>query len=89
MTSSTQVPRIVRLREWMDDHEITDVSLGLHLGLSRGSVCRILNSQTMRTEHYDKCLALGFPPELLPLPFDRKTGPRPKQPRFPGLVAAQ
>lgn len=86
MTSTPVIPRSTRLREWMDAHQITDEALGEKLGLHRVSVCRVLNAETMRTVHHAACLELGFPPELLPIPYDKPRGPRPKQPVFPGLV---
>lgn len=89
MTTTTTLPRTERLRLWMAVHNITDAALGKKLGISAQATNKFMNAEIMPVKHHEKCLELGFPMELLPAPFDRPRGRRPKQPRFPGLVAAQ
>ena len=78
MTTIETLPRTERMRQWMAKNEITD--------LKRSRVTRMLNEETMPTEHYNACLELGIPADILPIPFNKKRGPRPKEPRFPGLL---
>ncbi|MFR8055917.1 MAG: helix-turn-helix domain-containing protein [Bilophila wadsworthia] len=86
MTTTETLPRTERMRQWMSKNEITDRSLAEKLGLKRPRVTRMLNEETMPTKHHRSCLALGIPADILPVPFDKKRGPRPKEPRFPCLV---
>lgn len=89
MTTTPELPRTEQLRKWMADHFITDAALAEHLGVSTQATNKFINSETIPIRHHSKCLALGFPEELLPTPFDKPRGPRPKTPIFPGLMAAQ
>ena len=86
MTTIETLPRTERMRQWMAKNEITDRSLAEKLGLKRSRVTRMLNEETMPTEHYNACLELGIPADILPISFNKKRGPRPKEPRFPGLL---
>ena len=86
MTTIETLPRTERMRQWIAKNEITDRSLAEKLGLKRSRVTRMLNEETMPTEHYNACLELGIPADILPIPFNKKRGPRPKEPRFPGLL---
>ena len=83
MTTIETLPRTERMRQWMAKNEITDRSLAEKLGLKRSRVTRMLNEETMPTEHYNACLELGIPADILPIPFNKKRGPRPKEPQFP------
>lgn len=87
--TTTHVPRTERLNAWMSDHGITCRALGEQLGMSGYGAIRMLNQETMPTQRHEACLRLGFPAELLPLPFDKKRGRPAKEARFPGLMAAQ
>ena len=61
MTTIETLPRTERMRQWMAKNEITDRSLAEKLGLKRSRVTRMLNEETMPTEHYNACLELGIP----------------------------
>lgn len=89
MATTTQIPRTERLSTWMSERNITYRALGEQLGMSAYGAHRMLHQEVMPTQRHTDCLRLGFPADLLPVPFDKKRGRRPKQPRFPGLVAAQ
>ena len=81
------VPRAVRCREWMQEHNITFPALATQLGLKSDTGPRMLIArETIPVERYNQLRALGFPEELLPIPLDIPRGPRPKEPRFPGLM---
>ena len=51
MTTIETLPRTERMRQWMAKNEITDRSLAEKLGLKRSRVTRMLNEETMPTEH--------------------------------------
>lgn len=87
--TTTTIPRTERLSKWMSEHDITYRALGEQLGMSAYGANKMLNQEIMPTQRHTDCLRLGFPADLLPVPFDKKRGPRPKEARFPGLVAAQ
>lgn len=87
--TTAEIPRTERLRRWMSEHNITDRSLAEVLGLTRARITSMLNQETIPSQHHSTFLQLGFPADILPQPFDKKPGPRPKKPHFPGLAAAQ
>lgn len=89
MTTSMNVPRTERLGKWMSEHDITYRALGEQLGMSAYGANKMLNQEIMPTHRHADCLRLGFPKDLLPVPFDKKRGPRPKTARFPGLSAQE
>ena len=73
------IPRAVRCREWMQERYITFPALAKQLGMKSEAGPRMLIArETIR--------ALGFPEDILPIPLDIPRGPRPKEPRFPGLM---
>lgn len=78
--------KILRLREWMASRDITLRALGEQLNLSTCGARRLLYQQTIPTARHAQLLALGFPPDLLPDPLDMPPGPKPKEPRFPGMA---
>lgn len=81
--------RYIRRCEWMNEHRITYVAIGEQLGISATAVSRMLYSETMPVKRHQQMLALGFPDDMLPVPFDRPRG-RPKNvPIFPGLAASE
>lgn len=88
MTTTAIFPRSERLRVWMLEHYITNAALGEQLGISAQAVNKFLKEETMPVRHHKKCLELGFPEELLPIPYDRPRGIRSRKPIFPGLMAA-
>lgn len=85
MTTLAQMPRGMRLRKWMAQHSITYEALGAALGCSRQVAYNLTVQETMPSQHYPKCLALGIPAELLPAPFDRPKGRPRLEPQFPAL----
>lgn len=87
-TVSVSLPRSERLREWMLAHNITDAALGRQLGITAQAVNKFFSQDTMPVRHHEKCLALGFPQNLLPTPYDRPRGRR-RIPNFPGIMDAQ
>ena len=46
----------------------------------------LIARETIPVERYNQLRALGFPEDILPIPLDIPRGPRPKEPRFPGLM---
>ncbi len=88
--TTENLPRSVRMRLWMRQYDITDRAVAEKLGLTPARVTIMLNRDTMPTVHHAALLQLGFPASILPQPYDRKSGPRRRrEPRFPGLMAAQ
>lgn len=53
-------------------------ALAERLGIHKAVLARSLKSPTMPVRHHEKLVQLGMPPELLPEPLDKKTGPAPK-----------
>lgn len=88
MTTSATLPRSIRLVQWMAEHSITYRALANQLGCSYENVHRWIYSDIMPTKYHASCVALGFPPELLPAPYDRPQGRPTRKPCFPGLVAS-
>ena len=81
------VPRAVRCREWMQEHNITFPALATQLGMKSDTGPRMLIArETIPVERYNQLRALGFPEELLPIPLENPRGPRQKEPRFHGLM---
>lgn len=72
MTSITgfELPRTYRMRMWMRYHGITDKVLAKKLGISQPTVNRMLNKEVMPAKAHSVCLEIGFPEEILPIPFD-------------------
>ena len=88
-TTIPESPRYVRLRFWMASYNITDKALGEKLGgISPQAVNKVLRNDTMPTKHYEECIKLGFPPELLPQPHGMRPKAR-RRPIFPGLEQIQ
>lgn len=87
MTTLAILPRSVRLKEWMDEHRITYRATGEQLGITEQSVRKFLLQDWMPVRHHEKCVALGFPVDLLPTPFDKPKGRIRSKPHFPGLAA--
>ncbi len=79
-------PRIERLRDWMAERNITYRAIGERIGVSTQGVRQLLVCETIPVKRHNALCALGFPEDLLPQPCDLPTGPRPRGPRFPGLV---
>lgn len=84
LTPRQLTPRQRRLRDWLRAHDITIAALGRALGVSSSRAGELLVAETMPTWLYARCFSLGLPADLLPEPLDRKRGPKPKIPRFPG-----
>jgi hypothetical protein len=79
-------PRIIRLRDWMSEHFITYGAIAKHLGITVTGARWLVSRETIPVERYHQLIELGFPEALLPQPLDIPPGPRPKEPRFPGLM---
>lgn len=78
------------MRQWMAQYDITDRAVAEKLGLTPSRVTIMLNRDTIPTEHHAALLRLGFPANILPQPYDKKSGPcRRRKARFPGLAAAE
>jgi hypothetical protein len=73
----------------MASYNITDKALGEKLGgISPQAVNKTLRNDTMPTKHYEECIKLGFPPDLLPQPHGMRLKVR-RSPIFPGLAHLQ
>ncbi len=88
MSTATTLPRSIRLADWLAEHNIRYRDIGHELGISTAAAHKMLKQDTMPTVHHAKCIALGFPPEILPEPYDIKRGRPAGKPLFPGLVAS-
>lgn len=84
--TSKLTPRQQGLRQWMRDHDITFPALAAALGLSLSRTKRLIHDEHISTDVHRRLLVLGVPTELLPQALDKKRGPKPKVPRFPGLT---
>ena len=84
--TSKLTPRQQGLRQWLLDHDITYPALGAALGLSLSRTKRLIRDEYVSTNIHGRLQALGIPLELLPPALDKKRGPKPKVPRFPGLA---
>lgn len=89
MTTPATLPRSVRLRGWMRDHRITDEAVSEHLGITPQAVYKFFAQDCMPVRHHEKCVALGLPVELLPMPYDKPKGRARSKPHFPGLAAGE
>lgn len=69
------------LKLWMEERHISNQALADVLGVSRPFVCKMLSRDTIPAKRHKQMLMLGFPEELLPVPYQE---PRPY---FPGLAA--
>ncbi|WP_300806856.1 hypothetical protein [uncultured Desulfovibrio sp.] len=86
--TSKLTPRQQELRQWLLDHDVTYPALGAALGLSLSRTKRLIRDEYISTDIHGRLRALGIPAELLPPALDKKRGPKPKVPRFPGLADA-
>ena len=81
MTATTTADRrrIIELKLWMEDHDITVKATSEYLGWAFATT-RYNLMVASEPKRREKLLALGFPSELLPPP------PPPRgRPRFPGV----
>ena len=81
-------PRSVKLKTWMDGYDITWEAVGKQFEMTGASARAMLRKEIMPPDRHMRLLELGFPEELLPIPYELKRGPAPKTPRFPGLAGA-
>lgn len=88
MATPPNLPRSVRLKEWMFAHDITHQDIAEQLGITKNASQIYLNGDCMPVRYHEKCVALGFPVELLPMPYDKRRGPGRRKPNFPGLATA-
>lgn len=88
MTTPPTLPRSVRLKEWMSAHGIIHQDVAEQLGITKNAVQTYFNGDCMPVRYHEKCVALGFPVELLPMPYDRPRGRTRRKPFFPGLATA-
>lgn len=72
-----------RLRQWMIERDITYLAVAKQIDVSLSTASRLLNGESMPVKKHEKLLKLGFPAELLPMPLDKKPGPKAREPRFP------
>lgn len=79
-------PRPESLRKWLRAHDITLAALGRALGVSETRARELIVADTIPTWLHARASVLGIPLELLPPALDKKRGPKPKVPRFPGLA---
>lgn len=86
--ASQRSPRPESLRKWLRAHDITLAALGKALGVSDTRARELIVADTIPTWLHARASALGIPVELLPPALDKKRGPKPKVPRFPGLADA-
>lgn len=80
--SEKQLPRRLRLRQWMDKENISFAIIGAVLGCSDATAWRYLTSELIPTHRFFQLVRLGFPEELLPIPYDLPRG-RPKRAAIP------
>lgn len=78
-----------RLREWMRQKHYTIRQLANDLGVVESTVRFILASDTIPTSRHTQLIVLGFPLDLLPQAVDKKPGPKPLTPDYPGLRSKQ
>ena len=74
-----------RLRDWMEQHNITVTQLAKDLGVAQRMVRQYISAETIPTVRHTQFVVLGFPLDLLPQPLDKKPGPKPLTPDYPGL----
>lgn len=89
MTTPVVLPRSLRLRMWMTEHNITYQDMAEQLGIAKQAAQNFLTRDCMPVRYHEKCVVLGVPVELLPMPFDKPSGrPKGAKPNFPGLATA-
>lgn len=74
-----------RLRDWMEQHNITVTQLAKDLGVAQRMVRQYISAETIPTVRHTQFVVLGFPLDLLPQPLDKKPGPQKRTPDYPGL----
>ena len=74
-----------RLRNWMEQHNITVKQLAKDLGVAVRMARQYISAETIPTTRHTQLVVLGFPLDLLPQPLDKKPGPKPLTPDYPGL----
>ena len=74
-----------RLREWMRQKHYTIRKLADDLGVVERMARQYLSAETISTKRHTQLVVLGFPQDLLPQPLDKKPGPKPLSPDYPGL----
>lgn len=89
MTTPPTLPRSVRLKEWMSEHHIDNQAVAEQLGITRERVRMYFNQDWMPVGPHKQCVALGFPVDLLPTPYDMPKGRPRLKPHFPGLAAQE
>lgn len=78
-----------RLREWMRQNSYTVRKLADDLGVVERMARQYLSAETISTKRHTQFVVLGFPQDLLPQAMDKKPGPKPLTPDFPGLRSKQ
>lgn len=84
--ATPDLPRTVRLKAWMAEHNITFRDVAEQLSISTNSAHKFLNQDTIPVKHHTVLVSLGFPVELLPVAFDKRPGRPVAKPNFPGLA---
>ena len=74
-----------RLRNWMEQHNITVNQLAKDLGVAVRMARQYISAETIPTMRHTQLVVLGFPLDLLPQPLDKKPGPQKRTPDYPGL----
>jgi len=75
-------PRILRLREWMAQYNVTYRWIAEQLGITDAGVRSMLKRETMPVVRHEQCVSIGVPEELLPTPLDLPSGPQRREPTF-------
>lgn len=75
--------RFGKLRQWMWERDITHKSIAERIGMAESTVATMLKSPHIPTKRHAQLIQLGIPPEVLPVPLDKRNGRPPKTPRFP------
>lgn len=78
--------RVTRLRQWMFGQDITYRAVAERMGVSLSTVGKLLKAAEIPLARHSQFLQLGFPVDLLPIPMDKKTGPKVKVPKFLGAI---
>ncbi|CAK7034978.1 MAG: hypothetical protein DELT_00523 [Desulfovibrio sp.] len=78
----TDAPRIEKLKLFMrmQNPPLTFVSLAEPLDITSAVLGKSCSQETMPVYQHKHLVENGIPPELLPIPQDRKSGPKPKTP---------
>lgn len=84
--TTPDLPRTVRLKAWMAEHNITFRDVAEQLSVSTNVAHKFLNQDTIPVRRHSVLVSLGFPVELLPTPFDKPKGRIRIKPHFPGLA---